>query len=160
MKEYKYKINGNEYNVAIIDIDENTAAVEVNGVSYKVDILSDDVVYSSRKIIPSNNSETSKPNEEFTPNKEINNTKVEEVKKEDTPNASVKGKAIQSPLPGVIIDVKVKVGDNVKAGQTVAILEAMKMENAINAETDGVVTGVKVNKGDSILEGSDIVIIG
>ena len=41
MKEYKYKINGNEYSVAIIDLEGNTAAVEVNGVSYKVDILTE-----------------------------------------------------------------------------------------------------------------------
>jgi len=71
-----------------------------------------------------------------------------------------KGTAVQSPLPGVILDIKVAVGDQVKAGQTVAILEAMKMENNINAECDGVITAIKVSKGDNILEGSDIVIIG
>jgi len=71
-----------------------------------------------------------------------------------------KGTAVQSPLPGVILDLKVAVGDQVKAGQTVAILEAMKMENNINAECDGVITAIKVSKGDNILEGSDIVIIG
>ena len=65
-----------------------------------------------------------------------------------------------SPLPGVILDLKVNVGDQVKAGQTVAVLEAMKMENNINAEHDGVVTAIKVNKGDSILEGAEILLIG
>jgi len=59
-----------------------------------------------------------------------------------------------------ILDIEVAVGDQVKAGQTVAILEAMKMENNINAECDGVITAIKVSKGDNILEGSDIVIIG
>ena len=70
------------------------------------------------------------------------------------------GKPILSPLPGVILDLKVNVGDQVKAGQTVAVLEAMKMENNINAEHDGVVTAIKVNKGDSILEGAEILLIG
>jgi biotin carboxyl carrier protein len=63
-------------------------------------------------------------------------------------------------LPGVIIAVKVNVGDAVKAGQTVAVLEAMKMENDIQAECDGTVTAVKVAKGDSVLEGATIVTIG
>ena len=66
---------------------------------------------------------------------------------------------MKSPLPGVILDVKVKVGDAVKKGQTVVILEAMKMENNINADKDGKVTAIKVNKGDSILEGTDLVVI-
>ena len=52
------------------------------------------------------------------------------------------------------------VGDTVKRGQKVAILEAMKMENVINADRDGKVTEIKVNKGDSVLEGADILIIG
>ena len=65
-----------------------------------------------------------------------------------------------SPLPGVIIAVKVNAGDTVKAGQVVAILEAMKMENEIQAEQDGVITSVNVAKGDSVLEGATIVTIG
>lgn len=155
MKEYKYKINGNEYNVAIIDIDDKTAAVEVNGVSYKVDILSATVgmpKVSVPKPAPA------MPKAEPKPAPAPVSAPVAEEK--PAPASSVKGKAIQSPLPGVIIDVKVNVGDSVKAGQTVAVLEAMKMENAISAECDGIVTAVKVSKGDSILEGSDIVVIG
>ena len=60
---------------------------------------------------------------------------------------------------GVILDIKVKEGDTVKKGQLIAILEAMKMENNINADKDGVVSAVKVNKGDSVLEGTDLIII-
>mgnify|MGYP002513613364 FL=1 len=68
-------------------------------------------------------------------------------------------KAVTSPLPGVIIGVKVNVGDVVKPGQVVAVLEAMKMENDIEAEFGGTVTAVNVAKGDSILEGAVIVTI-
>ena len=69
------------------------------------------------------------------------------------------GKPVTSPLPGVIIEVSVKVGDTVKAGQQVAVLEAMKMENAIETVSAGTVTAIHVNKGDSVLEGAPIVTI-
>ncbi|MBO8479210.1 MAG: biotin/lipoyl-binding protein, partial [Bacteroidetes bacterium] len=76
------------------------------------------------------------------------------------PAASGAGKAVTSPLPGVIVEISVKVGDSVKAGQQVAVLEAMKMENAIEADHAGTVTAIHVNKGDSVLEGVPIVTIG
>ena len=139
MKEYKYKINGNEYSVAIIDLEGNTAAVEVNGVSYKVDILTEGFTTAPAR-------PAAKPAAPAAP--------------APAPAPAAAPAAPQSPLPGVILDIKVAVGDMVKAGQTVAILEAMKMENSINAECDGVITAIKVAKGDNILEGSDIVIIG
>ena len=75
------------------------------------------------------------------------------------PAASGAGKPVTSPLPGVIVEISVKVGDSVKAGQQVAVLEAMKMENAIEADHAGTVTAVHVNKGDSVLEGVPIVTI-
>ena len=66
---------------------------------------------------------------------------------------------VKSPLPGVILEVKVNVGDTVKKGQTIIILEAMKMENNINADRDGKITAIQVSKGESVLEGTDLVII-
>ena len=68
-------------------------------------------------------------------------------------------KQVTSPLPGVIIGIKVKVGDVVKEGQTLAVLEAMKMENEIQAEFGGTVVSVDVAEGDSVLEGAPIVTI-
>lgn len=68
-------------------------------------------------------------------------------------------KSVVSPLPGVVVDVKVAAGDVVKAGQTVAVLEAMKMENDILAECDGVVASVDVKNGDSVLEGAVLLTI-
>ena len=68
-------------------------------------------------------------------------------------------KAVVSPLPGVVVEVKVAAGDVVKAGQTVAVLEAMKMENDILAECDGVVASVDVKNGDSVLEGAVLLTI-
>ncbi len=69
------------------------------------------------------------------------------------PQASGEGEAIQSPMPGTILDVKVNVGDSVKKGQVLMILEAMKMENEIMAGTDGVITSIGVTKGASVQTG-------
>ncbi|KDU79742.1 glutaconyl-CoA decarboxylase subunit gamma [Porphyromonas sp. KLE 1280] len=161
MKEYKYKINGNEYSVAIIDLEGDKAAVEVNGVSYQVDILTEG--YTAPAPRPA-----AKPAATPAPAPAAAPAAPAPAPQPIAPAAPAaepaapagKGTAVQSPLPGVILDIKVAVGDQVKAGQTVAILEAMKMENNINAECDGVITAIKVSKGDNILEGSDIVIIG
>ena len=160
MKEYKYKINGNEYSVAIIDLEGNTAAVEVNGVSYKVDILTEGFTAAPARPAakPAVAAPAPAPAPAAAPAAPQPIAPAAAPAAEPAPAG--KGTAVQSPLPGVILDIKVAVGDTVKAGQTVAILEAMKMENSINAECDGVITASKVAKGDNILEGSDIVIIG
>ena len=142
MKQYKYKINGNLYNVTVNDIEENIARVEVNGTPYTVEM--DKPVKAAPKPVtrPASAPKTS--------------TGAPVVARPaDTSSKS----GIKSPLPGVILDIKVKEGDTVKKGQLIAILEAMKMENNINADKDGVVSAVKVNKGDSVLEGTDLIII-
>lgn len=160
MKEYKYKINGNEYSVAIIDLEGDKAAVEVNGVSYQVDILTEG--YTAPAPRPAAKPAAPAPAPAVAPAAPAPAPQpIAPAAPAAEPAAPAgKGTAVQSPLPGVILDLKVAVGDQVKAGQTVAILEAMKMENNINAECDGVITAIKVTKGDNILEGSDIVIIG
>ena len=73
--------------------------------------------------------------------------------------APVSGNAIKTPLPGVIIDVKVNVGDTVKKGDTVVVLEAMKMENNINSDRDGKVTAIQVAKGDTVADGAVLIVI-
>ena len=158
MKEYKYKINGNEYSVAIIDLEGDKAAVEVNGVSYQVDILTEGYTAPAPRPAAAPQPAPAAPAPAAAP---VAPQPIAPAAPAAEPAAPAgKGTAVQSPLPGVILDIKVAVGDQVKAGQTVAILEAMKMENNINAECDGVITAIKVAKGDNILEGSDIVIIG
>jgi len=141
MKEFKYKINGNEYAVKLNKLEEKEAEVEVNGTTYQVELLTE-------------KKETPRPVVKRV-------TPVVSAPKASAPSAGGGSKGgIKAPLPGVILDVVVQVGDVVKRGQKVAVLEAMKMENSINAECDGVITAIKVAKGDNILEGSDIVIIG
>lgn len=143
MKQYKYKINGNLYNVTIKDVEDKIAHVEVNGTPYEVQ-LDNNVVAPAM------------PKMSAAPVASVK----QEVAPSAAPAASAKGKGVKSPLPGVIKEVKVAVGDVVKVGQTVVILEAMKMENNINADKEGTVTAIKVNKGDSVLEGTDLILIG
>ena len=73
--------------------------------------------------------------------------------KAEAPKATGEGEAIASPMPGTILDIKVNVGDSVKKGQVLMILEAMKMENEIMAGTDGVVTSIGVTKGAAVQTG-------
>ena len=73
--------------------------------------------------------------------------------KTEAPKATGEGEAVNAPMPGTILDVKVNVGDSVKKGQVLMILEAMKMENEIMAGVDGVVTSVGVTKGAAVQSG-------
>ena len=141
MKEYKYTIDGNKYDVAINEVGETTAKVTVNGTEYTV--------------------EWEKPVEE----KPV--VKVQPAAKPAAAPAAapapaattVSGNAIKTPLPGVIIDVKVNVGDTVKKGDTVVVLEAMKMENNINADRDGKVVAIQVAKGDTVADGAALIVL-
>lgn len=142
MKEYKYKINGNPYNVIVKDVQNNIAEVEVNGTAYTVEL--DRPAPAAPKVIK-------RP--AAAPKTESGAPVVS-----NAPKAARK-EGVKSPLPGVILDIKVKEGDEVKKGQTVLILEAMKMENNINANKDGRVTAINVKNGDSVLEGTDLIII-
>ena len=67
---------------------------------------------------------------------------------------------VKSPLPGVILDIRIKEGDPVAVGQTLVVLEAMKMENNIDSDRAGVVKSIKVNRGDSVLEGDVLITLG
>ena len=69
------------------------------------------------------------------------------------------GEPVAAPMPGTILDIKVKAGDSVKSGQLIAILEAMKMENEIFCPRDGVVAQVVATKGSSVDTGAPIIIL-
>ena len=144
MKEYKLKINGNEYNVTVNEVDGSMAEVEVNGTPFKVEF--DKPVKKAAAPVAKPVAKSAAPAPAAAP--------------APKPAAGGAGSAVTSPLPGVILDVCVKEGDAVKRGQTVVVLEAMKMENAIEATADGTVTAIKVGKGDSVLEGAPLIMIG
>ena len=143
MKEYKYKINGNEYNVAVEELEGNKASVTVNGKTYQVEL--------DRPAKPVVTKPVARP---------AAAPAAAPVAATPAPRPAAGGAGIKAPLPGVILDIKVKVGDTVTKGQTVAILEAMKMENNINADREGQVVAINVEKGQSIAEGTDIITLG
>ena len=138
MKQFKYTINGNLYNVTVNKVEDTIAEVEVNGTPYKVVMDKP----TKKQVIT-----VTRPAQALT--------STTQVVGRGTGTAG----AVKSPLPGVILSIECKVGDTIKKGQKLLILEAMKMENTIPSDRDGVISEIKVNKGDSVLEGSDLVII-
>lgn len=142
MKSFKYTINGNVYKVHINSVEEDIVEVEVNGTPYSVKMEK-----PAKKQMVALKRPAQAPT---TPSGEPVVSR---------PAGGAAG-AVRSPLPGVILSVDCKVGDTVKRGQKLLVLEAMKMENTIPADRDGKIVEIKVNKGDSVLEGADLVIIG
>ena len=143
MKQYKYTINGAQYDVTIDSISGSKAKVEVNGIPFEVEMHGSSLV------------------EEALPT----------VQTADAPAAPAAaapaaksgpgaGAPVKAPLPGVVTKILVEAGQNVKKGDTVLVLEAMKMENNITAEADGQVTGICVAAGDSVMEGTTLLTIG
>ena len=142
MKEYKFKINGKDFHVAVNGISGTKADVTVNGVNYDVEL--ENAVAPVQQAAPAQSAPVAP---------------VASAPKAQAaaPAHATGGKAITSPLPGVIISVDVKEGSVVKRGQKVAVIEAMKMENDILADADGTVTAVHGSKGDTVAEDAKIV---
>jgi biotin carboxyl carrier protein len=76
---------------------------------------------------------------------------------EPPPSGGDVSNIVRSPLPGLIIDVKAREGEKVKAGQSIVVMEAMKMENQIQATIDGTVKKIFVKKGDNVAEGDTLI---
>lgn len=143
MKEYKYTINGNKYEVTIAGIEDNIANVVVNGEEYKVEMEKEPEPQKKKVVV--------KP---VTPQPTATQA--------STPGSNARvnmNNAVKAPLPGVITEIKVAVGDEVKAGDTVVVLEAMKMANNLDAEKGGKVTAVLVQEGESVMEDTPLVVI-
>ena len=141
MKEYKFKIGGKEYNVTVNPKEGKFFDVTVNGATYEVEAenapaaapVAQPVAVPVQAAAAAPAAPAAKP--------------------------AGAGEKLASPLPGVIIEISVKEGQQVKAGQKVAILEAMKMENEIPAPKDGTITEIHVHKGDTLQEGDPVVTI-
>ena len=144
MKEYKYNINGNVYKVAVGDIEDNIAQVEVSGVPDTVEL--EQAKAAAVKVAAA-------PRPAAAPRTATGEKVIAK------PAVTGSGAKVVAPLPGVVLSIPVKVGDTVKAADTVLVLEAMKMENAIHAGCDGRVAAINVNAGDSVLEGAVLLTI-
>ena len=132
MSNYKFTINGNTYDIEILKVEGQIATMEVNGTPYEVEIHREIKKSKTptlvRKVIPRN---------------------PEDIEKKERGSTV----PVKAPLPGTILELKVKVGDIVKKDQELLIMEAMKMENLVKAEREGVVEAIKVKEGDSVLQG-------
>ena len=161
MSQYKFRINGNDYNVEINSVNGDSAVVTVNGIQYSVEsgVASCSAAAAAAAQAPVQGPAAPQPAPAVQPAAQAAPVQAAEPAKPAPAPASGNGKPVTAPLPGVIIEISVKVGDTVKQGQQVAVLEAMKMENVIEATHDGTVTAINASKGDSVLEGAPIVTI-
>ena len=149
MNKFEYKVQGVDYEVEIEEMEGNIAKVSVNGIPFEVELK-----------------------QPINPAKAISRPKVvapapaaaapvDPVARPAAPAAPAgAGSPVKAPLPGTISSINVKVGDKVNVGDTVVVLEAMKMQNNIEAENSGTVTSILVNQGDSVMEGATLITIG
>ena len=131
MKRFRFKIRGNKYEAVINNFENNVVDIEVNGTHYQVEIEKEIVKAKTPKLV---------------------RAKVP-VSKDDAQIKSKAGKLVKAPLPGTIVKINVKVGDEVNAGDTLLIMEAMKMENNIQCETGGKVKSLLAAVGENVLQG-------
>ena len=149
MNKFEYKVQGVDYEVEIEEMEGNIAKVSVNGIPFEVELK-----------------------QPINPAKAISRPKVAAPAPAPAPAAAPAarpaapaasagaGTAVKAPLPGTITTVNVKVGDKVNVGDTVVVLEAMKMQKNIEAEDAGTVTSIVVSPGDSVMEGAVLLTIG
>ncbi|MRR19495.1 biotin/lipoyl-binding protein [bacterium] len=144
MKSYKFRINGNQYEVEVLDVDGNIARIEVNGTVYDVEMQRE--IPKIKTVVPP----------------AVQPKAVKDVKPSVAPSSSAgtgKVAEVRAPLPGVILQVLVRPGDDVKPGQTLCTLETMKMENAIKTDEGGKVAAVNITPGQSVLQDEVLIVI-
>ena len=152
MKDYSLKINGHNYNVQIDNVNETStvAYVVVNGVDYEVEIEGAKAsTVSKPQVAPAPKSANSAM---ITPSSATPSPRIAAA-------APSSGYSVKCPLPGTVLSVKVAAGDTIAAGQTLVVLEAMKMENNIDADRGGVVKQVLVQQGATVMEGDVLIVI-
>ena len=155
MKKYQYKVQGVDYEVEIVEVEGKIAKVNVNGIPFEIEMqkpinaAKHPALASTKKsasVAPADVPDTPAP----APAKPAPQTVA----------PAGAGTPVKAPLPGTINTINVKVGDKVNVGDIVIVLEAMKMQNNIEAEQAGTITSITVNVGDSVMEGAVMLTIG
>lgn len=149
--KYQYKVQGVDYDVEIEEVEGNLAKVNVNGISFEVEL--------KNPINPAHAISHAKVEAPKTAPAQSKTTTTASVQPTQPAAPAGAGTTVKAPLPGTITSVQVKAGDKVNTGDTVVVLEAMKMQNNIEAECSGTVTSVSVNQGDSVMEGAVLLTI-
>ena len=153
MNKYQYKVQGVDYDVEIEEVEGNVAKVNVNGIRFDVELKQPINPTSSLKKV---RVEAPKP---------VARPAIPTAAPAAAPAAASAapagaGSPIKAPLPGTITELKVNVGDTVKQGDCVLVLEAMKMQNNIESEYEGTVTSITVKQGETVMEGAVLLTIG
>ncbi|MGN0221120.1 MAG: biotin/lipoyl-containing protein [Prevotella sp.] len=148
MNKYQYTVQGVDYDVEIEEVEGNLAKVKVNGIPFEVELKQP--INAARAI--------TKP-KVVAPRPAAPAPRPVTAPVAAAPAAGGTGAPLKAPLPGTITSIAVKVGDKVNAGDTVLVLEAMKMQNNIEAEHTGTITSIAVNPGDSVMEGTVLLTI-
>jgi len=151
MNKYQYKVKGVDYEVEIAEVEGNIAKVNVNGIPFEVEL---------QKPINAAKHPTMGTPKVQTLQSTAPAAKPIIAQPSENPAVPVAGISVKAPLPGTITDIRVQVGQQVNAGDIVLVLEAMKMQNNIEAEATGKVTSILVKQGDSVMEGSVLLTIG
>ena len=149
MNKYQYKVQGVDYDVEIEEVEGNVAKVVVNGIRFDVELKQ-----------PINPTSTLKKVRVEAPKPVARPAVAPAAAAAPAPAAAGAGSPIKAPLPGTIIELKVNVGDTVKQGDVVLVLEAMKMQNNIESEYNGTVTSITVKQGETVMEGAVLLTIG
>lgn len=152
MSKYQYKVQGVDYEVEIQEVEGNIAKVNVNGIPFEVE-LQQPINAAKHPTIVKPKVEAPKPAAQTV-------APAAAAAPVQAAAPAGAGTALKAPLPGTISSINVKVGDTVAVGDVVIVLEAMKMQNNIEAENAGTVTSITVNQGDSVMEGAVLLTIG
>ena len=161
MKTYKYKVQGVDYEVEIAEVEGKIAKVNVNGIPFEIEMqkpinAAKHPALASAKRSAATSAPATAPVFSSGPAA----GPAAGAQPQAAPQAAGAGTAVKAPLPGTVNAVKVKVGDTVGVGDVVIVLEAMKMQNNIEAETAGTVTSVLVAQGETVMEGAVLLTIG
>ena len=141
MQKLNFNINGKHYEATITEVEHNVAEVELNGKKYTIDVERSEAVAVPHIATPKAAPVAAAPAAAAPAPKK----------------AAAGAKAIVAPLPGSVVSISVKAGDAVKAGQQLAVIEAMKMENEILAPADGTVAAVHVSAGQAVQQGDALI---
>ena len=143
MNTYKYKVKGVDYEVEIAEVEGNIAKVNVNGIPFELEL--------QKPINAAKHPTMNKPKVEAP------RPAAPSAAPAPTPStapAAGAGNALKAPLPGTVTEIKVQVGQQVSVGDTVLVLEAMKMQNNIESDYAGKVTSILVKPGETVMEGA------
>ena len=158
MKTYQYQVQGVDYEVEIAEVEGKIAKVNVNGIPFEIEMQKPINAAKHPALASIKKTAPVVPADVPAAAPAVATEPAKPAPQAAAPAGT--GNAVKAPLPGTIIAINVKVGDQVNVGDVVIVLEAMKMQNNIEAEYAGTVKAINVNNGDSVMEGSILLTIG